>query len=110
MSMRPQEFKTAEESLATSRRRLPVCPAVGAEARAKPSDILIAFENAMSKRHDLGTANRLLNLVLESRNPFEPSKNRQPKMETIIFGTLLLLVVAAVVFFNLLAPRVEVTP
>lgn len=108
--MKPQKFKTAEEILVTSRRRLPVCPAVGAEERTTPSGVLIAFEDAMSKRHDLGTVNRLLNLLLEPRNPFEAGKTRRPKMETVIFGTLLLLIVAAVVFFNLSAPRVEVTP
>lgn len=96
--------------MATVRRRLPVCPAEGAEEGATSSGVLLAFENAMSKRHDLGVSNRLLNLLLESRNPFELSKTRRPKMETIIFGTLLLLVVAAVLFFNLSAPRVEVTP
>lgn len=108
--MTQQWFKTAEEILAASRRRLPVCPAVLAEKRATPSRVLTAFENAMSKRQDLGITNRLFNLLLECRNPFEPSKTRRPKMETIIFGTLLLLVVAAVLFFNLSAPRVEVTP
>jgi len=110
VSMRPQEFTTAEEILASSRRRLPVCPAVGAEERTTPAGVLAAFEDAMSKRQDLGTINRLLNLLLESRNPFEPSKTRRAKMETIIFGTLLLLVVAALLFFNLSAPRVKVTP
>ena len=109
MSMRPQEFKTAEEILAISRRRLPVCPS-GADERATSSGVLIAFEDVMSERHDLGIANRLLNLLLECSNPFEPSKTRRPKMETIIFGTLILLVVAAAVFFNLLAPRVQVIP
>lgn len=96
--------------MATVRRRLPVCPAVEAEEGATPSGVLLAFENAMSKRHDLRISNRLLNLLLESRNPFELSKTRRPKMETIIFGTLILLVVAAVVFFHLSAPRVQVIP
>lgn len=64
----------------------------------------------MIKRHDLGVTNRLLNLLLESRNPFELSKTRRLKMETIILGTLILLVFAAVVFFHLSAPRVQVIP
>ena len=61
----------------------------------------------MDKRHDLGVTNRLLNLFLESRNPFEPGRARKPTMETVIFGTLLLLIFAAFLFFNLSAPRVE---
>ena len=49
--------------------------------------------------------NRALNVFLEPRNPFEPKEARKPKMETVIFGMLFGLVVAAFLFFNLAAPR-----
>jgi hypothetical protein len=54
--------------------------------------------------------NRALNVFLEPRNPFEPERTRKPKMETVIFGMLFSLVVAAFLFFNLAAPRLQVYP
>ena len=53
---------------------------------------------------------RALNVFLEPRNPFEPERTRKPKMETVIFGMLFGLVVAAFLFFNLAAPRLQVHP
>jgi hypothetical protein len=41
---------------------------------------------------------------LEPRNPFEPKRVRKPKMEAVVFGTLLALVVIAALAFNLAAP------
>jgi hypothetical protein len=57
----------------------------------------------MRRRADLGLRNRLANLLLEPRNPFEPARRRKPKMEAVVFGTLFALVIAALLFFNLAA-------
>jgi hypothetical protein len=63
------------------------------------------FRAARRNRADIGVANHLLNLFLEPRNPFEPKRVRKPKMEAVVFGTLLALVAIAVLAFNLAAPR-----
>ena len=63
------------------------------------------FRAARRNRGDIGIANHVLNLLLEPRNPFEPKRVRKPKMEAVVFGTLLALVVSAVLAFNLAAPR-----
>ena len=60
---------------------------------------------ARRKRADLGLLNHTLNLFLEPRNPFEPQRMRKPKMEATVFGSLLALVVIALLAFNLAAPR-----
>jgi len=67
------------------------------------AEVLARFEASMRHRADLGVRNRLANLLLEPRNPFEPARRRKPKMETVVFGTLLGLVIAAPLFFNLAA-------
>jgi hypothetical protein len=54
--------------------------------------------------------NRALNVFLEPRNPFEPERTRKPKREAVIFGTLVAVVAAAFLFFNLAAPRLQVYP
>jgi hypothetical protein len=64
----------------------------------------------MEQRLDLGVVNRALNVFLEPRNPFEPERRRKPKMETLIFGMLFGLVIAAFLYFNLAAPRLQVHP
>ena len=63
------------------------------------------FRAARRKRADLGLLHHTLNLFLEPRNPFEPQRMRKPKMEATVFGTLLALVVIAILAFNLAAPR-----
>jgi hypothetical protein len=73
-------------------------------------EVRAAFEARMERRLDLGVVNRALNVFLEPRNPFEPERTRKPKMETVIFGVLLALLVAAFLFFNLAAPRLQVYP
>ena len=72
--------------------------------------VLAAFEARMERRPDLGVVNRALNVFLEPRNPFEPERTRKPKMETMIFGMLFGLAIAAFLFFNLAAPRLQVHP
>jgi hypothetical protein len=68
-------------------------------------DVDTEFRAARRKRADLGLLNHTLNLFLEPRNPFEPQRMRKPKMEATVFGTLLALVVIALLSFNLAAPR-----
>jgi hypothetical protein len=63
------------------------------------------FRGARRNRADIGIANHVLNLFLEPRNPFEPKRGRKPKMEAVVFGTLVALVVIAVLAFNLAASR-----
>ena len=73
-------------------------------------EVLAAFEARMEQRPDLGVVNRALNVFLEPRNPFEPERTRKPKMEAVMFGMLFAVVVAAFLFFNLAAPRLQVYP
>ena len=68
-------------------------------------DVDTEFRAARRKRADLGLLHHTLNLFLEPRNPFEPQRMRKPKMEATVFGTLLALVVIAILAFNLAAPR-----
>ncbi len=69
------------------------------------AEVLTRFEASMRCRTDLGLQHRLANLLLESRNPFDPERRRKPKMETVVFASLFALVVAALLFFNLATPR-----
>jgi len=68
-------------------------------------DVDTEFRAARRKRADFGLLHHTLNLFLEPRNPFEPQRMRKPKMEATVFGTLLALVMIAVLAFNLAAPR-----
>ncbi|MBY0502752.1 MAG: hypothetical protein K2X03_02505 [Bryobacteraceae bacterium] len=104
--MAEQKLTTAEDVLAAVRQHGRICDEVEISDAETAAKVLTAFDAKMKQRSDLGVTNRLLNLFLDPRNPFEPQKTRRPKMETVIFGTLLLLVLAAVLFFNLSAPRV----
>ncbi len=70
-----------------------------------PAEVLAVFEERMAARPDLGLLNRAANMVLESRNPFDPSRRRRPKMEAVIFGSLAGIVIGCLAFFNLVAPR-----
>lgn len=63
------------------------------------------FRAARRKRADIGITNHILNLFLEPGNPFEPRRVRRPKMEAVVFGSLLGLVLIAVLAFNLAAPQ-----
>ena len=101
---------TTEDVLEATRRRRPRCDDVEVDDPMTADQVLGAFEARMKQRLDLGVVNRALNVFLEPRNPFEPERTRKPKMETVIFGVLLALVVAAFLFFNLAAPRLHVYP
>ena len=101
---------TTEDVLEAVLRRRPLCDDVPVDHPVTPSEVLAAFESRMKQRSDLGVANRALNVFLGPRNPFEPERTRKPKMETVIFGMLFVVVVAAFLFFNLAAPRLQVHP
>ncbi len=93
---------TAAEVLAAVRRRKPLCERADVARPVTAATVLAGFEASMKQRSDLGFVNRVANVLLESRNPFEPTRRRKPKMETVVFEALFVLVVAALLFFNLL--------
>ena len=101
---------TTEDVLEAVLRRRPLCGEVPVDHPVTPSEVLAAFESRMKQRSDLGVASRALNVFLEPRNPFEPERTRKPKLETLVFGMLFAVVVAAFLFFNLAAPRLQVYP
>jgi hypothetical protein len=94
---------TAAEVLAAVRHRQFLCEEVGVERPLTAAEVLARFEASMERRADVGLLNRVANLLLESRNPFEPGRRRKPRMETAVFGTLFALVMAALLVFNLAA-------
>jgi hypothetical protein len=101
---------TTEDVLEAARRRRRLCADVEVDDPVTADAVLTAFEARMEQRLDLGVVNRALNVFLEPRNPFEPERTRKAKVETVIFGMLLALVVAAFLLFNLAAPRLQVHP
>jgi hypothetical protein len=95
-----------ESDLLTSlRRRLPLFADTIPETAEMRREIDLEFRAARQKRSNIGLRNHILNLFLEPRNPFEPSRMRRRKMEATIFGTLFPLVAIAVLAFNLAAPK-----
>ncbi|MGH9630191.1 MAG: hypothetical protein ACRD7E_17885 [Bryobacteraceae bacterium] len=101
---------TTQDVLDAISSRRPLCDVVAVDNPVTTDEVLAAFEVSMKRRSDVGVVNRALNVILEPRNPFEPERTREPKMETVVFGMLLIVVVAAFLFFNLAAPRLEVFP
>jgi hypothetical protein len=101
---------TTEDVLDAARRRRRLCDDVEVDDPVTADVVLAAFEARMGQRLDLGVVNRALNVFLEPSNPFEPERTRKPKLETLIFGMLFGLVIAAFLFFNLAAPRLQVHP
>ena len=95
---------TESELREALRKRSPVLPEVTVEQPVTLEAVDAEFR-ARRNRADIGIANHILNLFLEPRNPFEPKRVRKPKMDAVVFGTLLALVVIAVLVFNLAAPR-----
>ena len=87
------------------RKRRPIFPEGTIDQAVALREVDAGFYAARRNRADIGIANHILNLFLESRNPFEPQKVRKPKVEAVVFGTMLVLVVIAVLAFNLAAPR-----
>ena len=94
---------TAAEVLAAVRHRQFLCEEVDVERPVTAPEVLALFEASMEHRADVGLVNRAANLLLESRNPFEPARRRKPKMEAAVFGTLFAFVMAALLVFNLAA-------
>jgi hypothetical protein len=101
---------TTEDVLEAARRRRRICDDVEVDDPVTADAVLTAFEARMEQRLDLGVVNRALNVFLEPRNPFEPERTRKPKMEAVIFGMLFGVAIAAFLFFNLAAPRLQVHP
>jgi hypothetical protein len=101
---------TTEDVLEAARRRRRLCDDVEVDDPVTADAVLAAFEARMEQRLDLGVVNRAMNVFLEPGNPFEPERTRKPKLETLIFGMLFGLVIAAFLFFNLAAPRLQVHP
>ena len=101
---------TTEDVLEAVRKRRPLCDQMAVDNPVAADEVLTAFEAKMAQRPDLGVVNRVLNVFLEPRNPFEPERTRKPKMETVLLGMLFAVVVAAFLFFNLAAPRLQVYP
>jgi hypothetical protein len=101
---------TTEDVLEAARRRRPLCDDVEVDDPMTADEVLSAFEARIKQRLDLGVVNRALNVFFEPKNPFEPGRRRKPKMETVLFGMLFAVVVAAFLFFNLAAPRLQVYP
>jgi hypothetical protein len=93
---------TAAEVLAAVRKQRRLCGQVDVAQPVTAAAVLAGFEASMKQRGDLGLRNRGANLLFESRNPFEPIRRRKPKMETVVFGALFILVIAVLLFFNLL--------
>jgi hypothetical protein len=87
------------------RQRRPIFRDVAVDAPITLQEVDAGFRTARQARTDIGIKNHILNLFLEPRNPFEPRRMRSPRMEAVVFGTLLALVLTAVLGFNLAAPR-----
>jgi hypothetical protein len=87
------------------RKRRPVFPDVPVDQPVTLQQVDTEFRAARRNRTDVGITNHILNLFLEPRNPFESKTVRKPKREAVVFGTLLAVVVIAVLAFNLAAPR-----
>ncbi len=87
------------------RKRRPVFPDVQVDQPVTSQEVDAEFRADRQNRGDIGITNHLLNLFLEPRNPFEAQRIRKPKMEAVVFGTLMALTVTAIAAFNLIAPR-----
>ena len=64
-------------------------------------EMLAAFRSDLDARGERGIVNLFKNLVLEPRNPFEPSRSRAPRREVVAVGALVAVLIVAVVWFNL---------
>ena len=102
--MLEKEFLSESELLEGLRRHTPVF-ADAPEQLVTLENVNLDFRTARQARSDIGLRNRILNVFLEPRNPFEPSRMRRPKMEATVFGTLFALPAIAVLAFNLAAPK-----
>jgi hypothetical protein len=105
-----QKQNMAADVLEAVGRRRPPRERVAVGDPLTAEQILAVFEAKIEQRPDIGVLNRMLNIFFEPRNPFEPGKTRKPKMETVLFGMLLGVVIGAFLFFNLAAPKLQVYP
>ncbi len=103
--MTKSKIISESEFLEGLRRRQPVFADEIPQAAVTVEEVDSEFRTVRQKRSDIDLANHALNFLLEPRNPFEPGRVRKPKMEVTVFGTLLALVVIAVIAFNLAAPK-----
>ena len=102
--MLEKEFLSESELLEGLRRRKPVFDDVP-EQSVTQGEVNLEFHKARPVRSDIGLRNHILNVFLEPRNPFEPSRMRRPKMEVTVFGIMFVLTAIAVLAFNLAAPK-----
>ena len=102
--MLEKEFLSESQLLEGLRRRKPVF-AEAPEQSVTLADVNLEFRTARQGRSDIGLRNHILNVFLEPRNPFEPSRMRRPKVEATVFGTLFALTAIAVLAFNFAAPK-----
>jgi hypothetical protein len=65
--------------------------------------VLGEAEAAWRRRQDLGLRNRVFNLLLEPRNPFDPKRRRVPKKDLVVIAFIAAFALAAVIYFNLTA-------
>ena len=63
-------------------------------------EMLEPLREKLRARGDLGVGNLVKNLVLELRNPFEPTRRRLPKREVVAVGSLVAMLFGALVWFN----------
>jgi hypothetical protein len=63
-------------------------------------EMLGMLRQKLSARGDRGIGNLMKELVLEARNPFEPTRRRAPKREIVSVASLVAILFAAVVWFN----------
>ena len=68
-----------------------------------PERVLADAERAWRRRQDIGLSNRALNIFFEPQNPFDPTRRRAPKKDTVVLATLVLFALGAAVYFNLTA-------
>lgn len=109
-AMLPPKLVTPDEMRRVLRKRLRERSAawvkiLGSEIPAgayTKNKMLNLLRTKLSARGDRGVANMVKNLVLEPRNPFEPSKRRLPKREVVAVSSLLAILCGALVWFNFL--------
>ena len=102
--MTQNDIPNESELIEALRRRKPLFSDSLPDGEATVREVDAEFRRARRERWDIGLLNHVLNLLLQPRNPFEPGRMRKPKVETTVFGTLIALVVVAVLAFNLAAP------
>lgn len=61
------------------------------------------IEENLRARADLGLGKAIANLVLDSRNPFEPRARRKPKKGFLLGALLLTAAVVFFIYFNLVS-------